>query len=190
MAEPKTVKMMLISGISYNDAVALERELLWYSDQLLYRASLENAKVMDLEVKLEGMQLISAVADKHANIHRQMLNGLVTLNADEDLDHDKRIITLSYTRDEFECIVGALNSPFIDPKKSKVEGNYWFHLDIEGDERKAFRRHHTAIVRAFKQATTLTTEKADDVEDTTVSVILPDPSDMALATMPRARGIQ
>lgn len=193
MANPKkTIKMMLVSGMSYNQVVALERELLWYTDQLLFRASLENAKLggSRLEEKIEGMGLIAAVADKHADIHRQMLEGLAGLKNDpEPAGVDEKIVTLTFTLDQFETVAGALNSPFLAPKERALEGNFWKHLDVQGEERKAFQRHHTALVKAFKQAVSFTTEIGVEETEVEEQVLIPSVVDR-FATMPGPRGEQ
>lgn len=188
MAERKTIaKAMVVNDLSFDLVIAMEREMLFYTDQLLYGAARASAMENDLEKKLAAWEAIAETASRHHAIHHQLLTSLRDVkNHQESLPEEKRespssrTLACRFPLESFDTIVRAFNSPFLDPKCSSKDVNFW-HQAQEKSEKKAMLDIHKTLVKILKGAEATYIEVDEDEED---DDSIPDSSMMRLATMP------
>jgi hypothetical protein len=202
MTAPKQyLKSMVITSISFDHLISMERELIWYTDSLLVYAARQGGSLgaaeKDLGRKLDLWAQIASIADLHHRLHIQILGTIDALKKMEDPDpKDAPVNTLTIPMHLFEVITSAFNSPFLNLKDKAHKSSFWYRLAEseaagEGDpsDTVTYLRHHAEVVNILRQATSVTTE-AEDEEDEEDEVLAPLDTSFFAATMPSPRGEQ
>lgn len=182
----KAVKTMLVTGVSYNDLVALERMLLWYTDQSVYLGGIFIAKCQDLGEKIEALHAMSRDAGEMAEINDTLLHSLGVIKTSGDLNEDLRDLSLKLDEGQYAFICNAMNSPFCR-LKADHERSFWRSFEGEEVEAKAEKRRFNDLLKALKGATTLVHYEDDEEE---VEQGAKFPARDSYATMPSPRGAQ
>lgn len=187
----KTMKAMIVSNLSFNLVIAMEREMLYYSDQMLYNAARSAALHNDLEQKLLAWGDLAEMALRHQNLHEQILGSLKAVKEEqEELEEqdrespDKETLVCRFPSEYFDTIARAFNSPFLDLKEHEHTLNYWHQVQGSDEEKMAMAEQHKTLIRCLKSAqpTFVEVMDEDDNEDT-----ISDSSLLHLVTMPKPR---
>jgi hypothetical protein len=185
------MKVMIVNNLSFNLVVALERELLYYSDQLLYRAAQANALETNLEKKFAGWEHMAEAAIFHQSLHEQIMASLKQINDEqEELPEeeregaDKETLTCRFPAPYFDVIARALGTPFLDPQQQDETYSYWRQLEGPEEEREAMKAQHRTIVKCMKNAEASFIEVEDEEDDADP---IEDSSMTHMATMPRPK---
>lgn len=190
MAERKKtiMKAMAVQDLSFDLVIAMERELLFYTDQLIYGAARASAMENDLEKKLEAWGAIADTATLHQAIHHQLLTSLRDIKEDQESlpEGDRelpsaRTLACRFPVESFDVIVRAFNSPYLDPKSSSKDINYWHQLHDKRDKKSMLEDHKT-LIKIMKGAEPTYIEVDDEEEDE--DGVIEDSSMMRMATMP------
>lgn len=150
--------------VSYAQMTFLARCLLWNTDQMIYRGALAQAKVEDLDKKLELMADLAVVCAQQHGLHEELLGAIASI-ADEDFDREMRDMTITLSEKFFLMVKSALESPYL-AYDQPIDGNFWVsdHKMTKGEEKRA-RQMLKDLKRRLLAATSETIEFDEDEED-------------------------
>lgn len=177
----KMHKKMVLKDLSFNDIVALERELLWFTDQYLYQFSGHLGRTSSTSEKLKGWMDLAATATAHREMHQQILESIDALrkNRPQGLGDDDQELVLRLPYDIFDVVADGMNSDYLNLRSQDKEVSYWKNLSLPQVERRAFIRHHKTLCRALRDAEPLFVQaepdelEAEDALPTSAEVIEP-----------------
>jgi hypothetical protein len=185
------MKVMIVNGLSFNLVVALERELLYYSDQLLYRAAQANSLETNLEKKFAGWESLAEAAIFHQSLHEQILGSLRQISDEQDSlpeeeqeGADKETLTCRFPAQYFDVIARAMGTPFLDLQRQEESFSYWRQLEEPEAEKEQMKEQHRTIVKCLKSAEGSFVEIEDEEQE---EEAIEDSSMTKMATMPRPK---